>query len=332
MRRPPLLAILALIPVLFAMVNVPRISWRQRAPLPTPLAGGYSAAAGKTVIYAGGTNWNGGVKHWLRDVHLYDVHADQWRAGPALPVPLAYGAVCSLKNGIEIYGGTDGKGVYRDCWRFTLTGNTWEKNGTLGFDTLLSSAMNIVGRVYLFGGCSDVSDLTTCTDAVHVRERDGSWRKITSIPGGPVAQAADAALGNRVYLFGGCSMAVAGKQVNHQEAYCVDLRSMEWRRIRSLPKPNSGPTALPLNDRFILVAGGYTASMEEAAGKPANFGFSSDAMIYDSVKDDYFPVDALPVPLSGVDLLKIGNIILGVGGEDRMRGRTAGVFAGELVW
>lgn len=323
---------LSLVSLLFSMQTLPHISWRDRHALPEPVAGGYSAAFGKTVVYAGGTNWSDGVKHWMNSTHLYDIENDRWTAGPPLPVPLAYGAQASLPDGIEIHGGVNSQRVFRDSWRFSAGSNTWTRSGATDFDTLLSGSDSIDGVLYVFGGCSDVADLTGCSSAVHAHSSTGTWRKVSEMPGGPVAQPATAAVAGRIFLFGGCSMRVPGQQVNHAEAYSLEISSMTWRRIRPLPKPNSGPSAVALNGRYILIAGGYNKSREEAAGRPADFGFSADAAFYDIEQDRYVPTGSLPVPLSGLELLKAGDTIFGLGGEDRMRGRTARVFAGTVAW
>src|SRR5205085_8423251 len=125
------------------------------------------------------------------------------------------------------------------------------------------------------GGCSDAADLTTCSDKVWAREKDGAWRHAASLPQGGLAMPAAAAVHTRVYLFGGCSMKSAGALVNHDDAYSFDTGSSRWTRLRPLPHANRGMTAAALDDRYILLAGGYTASQAQAAGKPADFGFTS---------------------------------------------------------
>ena len=64
-------------------------------------------------MVAGGTAWDGDVKAWLKEVQIYDPARNEWRSGPPLPVPLAYGPFAQTGDRLEVFGGTDGKQVYR---------------------------------------------------------------------------------------------------------------------------------------------------------------------------------------------------------------------------
>jgi N-acetylneuraminic acid mutarotase len=314
---------------LFAAAKSSRLTWIDRQPMPTPVAGGYTVAIGENVIYAGGAMWRDGVKHWLRDVNKYNVTTDSWEAGPALPESLAYGAFTLLDGAVEIYGGSGGKTVSRKVWRLDH-GTSWIPAGTLNFDFLLSRAVTLAGRVYIFGGCPGVVDLTDCSDAVRVREKDGSWRPVSQMPAGRVTTFATAVLGSRVYLFGGCSMASAGKLINRDDAYRFDIPSGKWQPLRPLPLANRGISAVTLDDRRILLSGGYTAPEDKAKAKPADFGFTGAVLIYDMEKDQYSQATPLPLTVAGMETVMAGWDIVGMGGEDRMRGRTSRVLLGRF--
>ncbi len=296
--------------------------------MPGPAAGGYAVAIGEKVIYAGGTMWQDGVKHWLREVNRYDLATDTWNSAPALPYALAYGGFSVVDGAIEIFGGTDGKTVSRESLR--LNGTSWISTGKLDFDPLLSRAVTVAGKVYIFGGCPDVADLTRCTDAVHVREKDGAWRAISAMPAGNVASMAVVSAGNGVYLFGGCSMASADKLINRDDAYRFDIATGKWHRLHPLPAANRGVSAVPLDHARILLLGGYTASAAAAQGKPPEFGFTSAAFVYDMEKDHYTPATDLPLAVAGMEAVMAGQTVVALGGEDRMRGRTARVVAGKF--
>lgn len=315
--------------LLFLAAAAPRITWTDKARIPVPVAGGYVAKAGNTIFYAGGATWKGGVKRWLRDVNRYDAATDRWSPGPQLPVPLAYGGFIEIDGGMEIYGGSDGNRVYRECWRLGPGGAAWSSKGKLATDPLLSRALNINGRVYLIGGCPDVVDLTHCSDAVQLSEK-GSWRKVSAIPSGSLSDFAAAAIGGHVYVFGGCSMPAPNKLVNRDGAYSLDVRTGVWRTLRRLPHANRGLSATAVNSRYIVLSGGYTATGEEAAGKPADFGFTAAVMIYDTETNQYRAGTPLPFAVSGAETLLLGRTIFAFGGEDRMRGRTARTLAGML--
>ena len=298
--------------------------------MPMGVAGGAVGGWGNRLVHAGGTNWTDGVKRWLREVNYYDVAANRWEAGPALPVPLAYGVSLRDDKSLEVCGGTDGERVYRDCWRLEAGKDSWTASGKLASDALLGRAERVGGRAYLFGGCSDVADLTRCMDRVEMREGDGSWRKVSTLPQGKISMPASAVARGKVYLFGGCSMASPGKLVNRDDAWAFDPKTAKWQRLKPLPHANRGMTATAVGDRYIVLLGGYTASMEEAAGKDAGYGFTPDVLIYDVESGTYAKSAPLPVAAAGIETLTNGNTIFAFGGEHRMRGRSARFLAAAI--
>lgn len=319
------------LPILFLLATgLPRLNWEDRQALPRGVAGGAAAAFDGHLVYAGGTNWSGGVKHWLPDVYLYDIAADRWRPGPPLPVPLAYGAWSRSAGALEVYGGTDGQHVYRESWRLESGKTAWTPTGKAPSDTLMGRAERIGDRVYLFGGCSDVADLTRCADTVQVREPGGTWHKVSTLPQGALAMPASAVARGRAYLFGGCSMPAAGKLINRDDAWSFNPSKNQWRRLRPLPHANRGLTSAVLGDRYILLSGGYTATQQEAAGKPADFGFTAAVMAYDIETDTYTDLTPLPFPVAGMEILVSGDRLFGIGGEHKMKERADRLISSPL--
>jgi hypothetical protein len=293
-----------------------------RRPLPTPVAGGVAGQLDGRLLYAGGTTWTAGIKQWLHDSMIYHLVADEWNYGPSLPNALAYGAGVAAGSALEILGGTDGEKTYRDCWSLNALDGEWQPTGEVPVPTLLGRAEIVAGCTWLFGGCSDAADLTTCRDDVWVRETGGAWSRVSALPHGAVAMPAAAALGRHVYLFGGCSMASPGTLVNCAEAYSFDTASSRWTPLRPLPHPNRGLSAVILDDRFILLAGGYTATTAEAAGKAGDLGFTSAVWVYDAAADTYREASPLILAAAGIELVQCGGTIYAMGGEPRMRDRS----------
>jgi hypothetical protein len=289
--------------------------------MPTPAAGGAAAFLGSRLVYAGGATWEGGTKQWLKRVQVYDPASDAWTDGPALPTALGYGAYLRTADALEILGGNDGERTHRECWRLEVSAKQWQRSGAAPTDTLFGRAEAIAGRTYLFGGCSEITDLTRCTDAVFVREAT-EWRRISSLPQGKVAMPAAAQVRGRVYFFGGCSMLEPGKLFNRDEAYSFDPAGGAWRKLRSLPKANRGLTAVAVNDRYILLYGGYSATQQEAAGQGPEFGFTRAAFAYDVENDSYLNLGSGPLAAAGVELLYRDGTLFALGGEQRMRGRS----------
>jgi N-acetylneuraminic acid mutarotase len=270
------------------------------------------------LVIAGGTSWVDGVKHWLRDVQIYDVRRDGWSAGPLLPEPLAYGPSAQVDGRLEIYGGSDGVRVSRRIWTLDASLTRWRVAGEAPAALLLGRAARAGRRVFLFGGCTDVADLTGCSDIVWMREDAGEWRQVARLPGGPVALSAAAVLDGRVYLFGGCSMAAPGKLINRVEAWSFDAQNFAWRRLRDLPHAMRGHTAATAAGKVFLF-GGYTAD-----------GFTAEVFSYNAGRDSYTAASPMPVAMTSIDFFFYRGAFWGAGGEDRMRSRSARTFSAVL--
>ena len=261
------------------------LSWQSRASLPIPAAGGYYATLKGKIVYAGGSTWENGVKRFLTETHVYDPATDRWSAGPKLPKPLAYGAFAHTHRGLEILGGTDSDRSSHECWVLESATANWKKCSGDPGDTLLASAQAVGEEVVVFGGCPNLTELARCSTTVRVKDASGRWSVIGEMPQGKVSIGASAALGGSVYLFGGVSGAAGEAIENHADAYRFSLRDRQWKQLRSLPRAARGMTAVAWDGRYILLAGGYVTSQAEAAGKPPDFGFTGDLLVYDTVTD-----------------------------------------------
>lgn len=307
-----------------------RIAWRDLPPLPLGVAGGaIGALEGGKVVYAGGTTWLNGVKHWLPDVRVYDPAGNSWRVGPELPEALAYGGQVSSPYGLEVLGGLTQDGPSRNCWRWDGKLVRWSNAGVLPQDSVLSRVERIANADYLFGGCSDAAVPMHCSSLVWKRAAGGTWERAGEMPDGAVALRATAVLDGRVYLFGGCSE-VSKSVVNRDHAYRYDPATGEWRKLKPLPAAARGIAAASLGAGRILLAGGYSASGGRASKSGPEFGFWSDVWVYDAGSDLYQRATSLPFAVSGMGILAHDGMILAIGGEDRMRGRSRRFLHGKI--
>ncbi len=299
------------------------ITWQDLPPLPVGVAGGaVGVMEDARLLYAGGTTWINGAKQWLREVRQYDLAAGSWGQGPPLPEPLAYGGWAATSDALEVFGGMNGSGPSRNCWRLDSglrrwTKTHWAKTGELPRNAVLARVEQVDRAVYLFGGCSDVAAPMHCSHDVWSRDVPGKWSLIGEMPDGAVAMRAGAVLDRRIYLFGGCSEDSAGV-VNRDGAYCFDPSTRDWRKLRPVPVPVRGLSAANIGGGRILLAGGYAAS------------FSNQAWIYDTAKDRYEGAAPLPFAVSGIEVVVHEGAIFALGGEDRMRGRSRRCIQGKL--
>jgi Kelch motif protein/galactose oxidase-like protein len=306
--------------LLFVMSPSPTIEWTERHSMLQAEAGGAAAYQDGDLVIAGGTAWDKDEKLWLKTVQIYHPPTDLWREGPSLPLSLAYGPFVSSENGLEIFGGSDGKTAHRTSWKLNSAKTRWQQTGSAPADVLLGRAARIGDSVFLFGGCPDIVDLTKCSDAVWRRDGDGSWHRVSTIPDGPVALSATASTASAIYLFGGCSMPASGKVVNHDGAYRYDPATNRWKTIRKLPVANRGLTALAVDDRSIYLFGGYADSR-----------FTSEVISYDIQKDSYHQLPSMPLGAASIEFVRNGRTVYGAGGEDRMRSRSARLFEGRFT-
>jgi len=103
--------------------------------------------------------------------------------------------------------------------------------------------------------------------------------------------------------------------VNHANAHAYDTAARRWSPLPPLPSPNRGLTAVVLDPRRIYLAGGYVSD---------ETGFVSETFIFDPEKPGYR--STTPLPYSGmVTLVRLGEWVYCLGGEDRKRHRSAAV-------
>lgn len=301
-----------------AAMTVGSISWSELSPMPQAQSGGVSGFVAGEFVVVGGTAWRDEVKLWLNHVQIYNPRTGQWRFGHALPAPFAYGPSIYSQQGLEIFGGTTGQQGRRDSWKLDAAKAKWLRTGDTPAEFLFGRAAQIGDDVFIIGGCSDVSDLSRCSDAVWRRDQVDHWSRMTALPDGALALSAVATAQSEIFLFGGCSMKTEGQVVNHSEAYRYDPKKNRWQALQPLPAANRGLSAVAVDDRHIYLFGGYTDQ-----------GFSSDVLIYNIQTDQYLRSNPMPIPLLGIDFVLDSRKFYGAGGEDRMYSRSARLLEGQ---
>src|SRR3954447_25145874 len=131
------------------------------------------------------------------------------------------------------------------------------------------------------------------------------------MPDGPVALRASAVVNGRVYLFGGCRAGSAGSVHNSDEAWEFDPTSKSWKKLQPLNVAVRSLSAVAMDNRHLLLGGGYNDS-----------GFSDTAQVYKTKLDRYESAVSLPFKSPGLTLVRHAGLVFGLGGKDRMRGRS----------
>ncbi len=229
----------------------------------------------------------------------------------------------TVGDALYLAGGCDADHVFRQAYR--LSGGAWTELPPLPRPLALAGAAAIGTRVYVVGGCDQPVTLAGASNGCLVLDTNdlvSGWKQLAPLPGPARAIPAVAAEGGRLLVFGGSAAAGGDKVDDFADAYGYDPEAGAWKRLRDLPVALGGPAAVGTGRGHALVLGG--ASQLTAAG------FVPDVWCYDLASNDYAWAGELPVAMGAGGFVRCGDLILGAGGEDRPRSRTATTFIGTL--
>jgi N-acetylneuraminic acid mutarotase len=271
--------------------------WEPLPPLPEPNGGFVCGIKDGKIVVRGGTNWTGGKKNWLKKVHEFDPVQKTWELAAERSEPEAYAVVFQYDGRFVLGGGYNGE-------RGVSSGSM--KHGVLSAGGLVNGAMILVG------GTDDPANLAGVSKETW-RLSKGNYRK-ADYPGKPFATAASAVAGSELFVFGGMNYDAEAKlPANTAEAYAFSPEKNVWRKLKPLAAPTRGLTAVTLDESHIYIAGGYRED------------FTAEAVIYDVKADSYRK--ALPLPYAAmVGLVKMGDHVYCLGGEDKKQSRTDKFF------
>ena len=301
--------------------------WEPLPPLPEPNGGFACGHHGSLIVLVGGTNWAGGKKNWLNHIRHFDSMTKTWKPefDARLPGgPSAYAAACQVnENRLTLVGGTDGK---ESQAKLMIIDSIKTSEGSaikdLGDAVVLSAGGDVSGRTLIVGGTSDAANLAGVTRTTHeivfIDEpwKDRHWlaKSLADYPGKPFATAASAVVGEELFVFGGMNYdKVNQAALNTAEAYAFSPEKNVWRKLKPLAAPTRGLSAVTLDENHIYIAGGYRED------------FTAEAVIYEEKTDSYRKAPALPYAAM-VGLVKMGEHVYCLGGEDKKQSRTDKFF------
>jgi N-acetylneuraminic acid mutarotase len=312
-----LIALGAALPVQAA----PTPAWERRAHLPTGNGGFLAGVIDGVIVIAGGTTWQGDTKRWLDEIWAYDQSGDAWRAAGRLPGPVAY-PVSGYEGGCLWWeGGSGGGAALNGLWRLG-PGLRPERMAATSGSRVYGAGGVLGGRLLVVGGTDDQAAL----DRVGAKFRaiDLPTGAVTDLPAYPessLTTAAAVGLSEGLWVFGGARWDAAAKTVvNHAAAHVFDGRTGRWRALPPLPHATRGLAAVALDEKTILLAGGYRNEVVE---------FVADAFLFDVEREVYTPAPPLPYAAM-VTLVRAGDWLYCLGGEDRKRHRTDAVH--RVLW
>lgn len=292
--------------------------WKSTAPLPAGLAGFAHTAIGPTLVIAGGTRWENDVKHTLSAVVVYDPATNTWSEGSPLPRPFAFGPFGTFEGRLFAAGGDDGERTRSDivglASPLVLPAPAAYAGGALW-----------QGRLHVLGGTPDLRDLSQTHARFHALNfSSGQQEQLPDFPGGPAIHIALTSLDDGLLAFtGGRWDADSRRLVNMDEAWRYDPGKRTWTRLPPYPFPARGVAACALDDRHVLLAGGYRSFGDR-------MDVTAECFLYDAVRDRYLPLPPLPVEAMTIGLLRDNDTIYMIGGEDRPRTRSAAVYRASI--
>lgn len=298
------------------MNEIDSITWSRGPNVPLPRGGYGMAWHEQKLLLVGGTFWRDKKKHWTEEVSSFDPATGEWSQLTPLPRPLAYGAVAPSDDPLYLLGGCDDKRVYRDLYR--LKDGKWHRIGEIPEPLVYSAAAVLDGHIYQVAGSYDLNDLTTGTQKSWVYDQDSaSWSEGPPVPGPPRLLHVLTAVGDSLYLFGGCTQKTGGELTDLADAYRLRKGGKQWESIKSLPLPIRAAGIAVAKGR-IFIFGGYS-------GK-----FLDTVYCYDVPRNDYTLISHIPVPLADTKFAFKNGRFYGAAGEDADRSRFPGLLIGEL--
>lgn len=267
---------------------------------------------GKIVI-VGGTNWEGGKKNWLKEVRVFDPRIGKWSV-INFGYPVAYGVgIQADDSAFSFVGGSEGREPFKAIGNVADANASFLNAPRLPSSLVLASGGEVKGKIILVGGSDDAAHLAGVTASTYLITSSIS-RRLADYPGKPFATAASTVVGEELLVFGGMNYdEVNQAAVNTAEAYAFSPAKNVWRKLKLLAAPTRGLSAVTLDDNHIYIAGGYRDD------------FTAEAVIYEVKADSYRK--AIPLPYAAmVGLVKMGEHVYCLGGEDKKQSRTDKFF------
>lgn len=302
--------------------------WHEIAPPPVVTAGFARGARASGPFVTGGNWWDGNQKLTIAETwHRHDVDG-VWHPSPRLPKPFAFGAHGMVGDIMFLAGGDDGTTTRDELIALDQNGK-----GTvlthLPQPVAYSSGAILQNRLYILGGSADASGPLAMHDRfLQINLADGSVHELARFPGGPIIHAALVAVDDALYAFtGGQAAGKPPRMVNLSSAWRFDPAAGTWTRLPDYPFPVRGLTALALDGRRILLAGGYRSPTSNN-GSPT---VTDASFVFDSITNTYHPALPLPYAAMLVGLIVHDGWIYVLGGETAPRQRAPRAYRAPMA-
>ena len=258
-----------------------------------------------------------------------------WARLPDRPVGRCYVQGVGLGDSLYVVGGRlEGK-TRTDGHRLTLRGGTWTWRPLppLGQHRGWAPVVALGSRLLAVGGFA-VEDwggrLASTLHSIEMMDTaaaEPAWKELTRIPGKSRGWLSAAAVGGKLYLFGGSEVVWRGPDARRREPLdevaVFDPADSSWRTLPPLPFCLSGSDCIVYEDRYVLVFGGacpaYPAELQrrKEAIEGHEHYYNPFVLVYDTQQPGCRVLPSpMPYPTNDIRAVGIGSTVLTLAGEN----------------
>jgi N-acetylneuraminic acid mutarotase len=293
------------------------ISWSRGPDVPLPRGGYFAAWYNNGLWIGGGSYWQDGKKLWTNAASFYDPNKEMWSEAGTIPSAIGYGVTAGIGKYLYLLGGVDSEGI-PNLKIHRLRGKNWSEVGETPSGFVYPAYTTIGSIIYILGGSTSSSDVTKATNEAWAYDTTkNKWTRLDPIPGAPRQIFSAAAVGDKIYVFGGVTQKPGEKFHNLDDAYRLDSRTGIWKSLSKLPQPMRAFWAGADGKQLYLI-GGYGE-----AGLDTVYRYSPSA-------DSYELVSRLPQPLMDTKFIFNNGVFYGASGEDKLVSRFRGMVIGRF--
>ncbi|PVH70428.1 galactose oxidase [Cadophora sp. DSE1049] len=240
-------------------------SWSNVAPLPIAMNHGNAAAVNGKIYVLGGLSGNDAGFEGLPNCYVYDPTTDVWTELPPMPVGTERGsATMGVKGDTIILAGgirllVPEEGGIQDTVDIVSSYNTvtgkWTTHPSLPEGREHAGGAVIRDTFYVLGGRFKAQ--VNVRDTVYALDlKTFQWSERAGHMPTPRGGVSAAAIGNKIYTFGGEGNLAEGAGFIFNETEVYDVKLDCWEKRRGMLTPRHGMVAVAVNDKIYTPGGG----------------------------------------------------------------------------
>jgi Kelch motif protein len=296
-------------------------TWQSLAPVPSIGAGveGMAVAAASSNLIVAAYGLDNGPFNDTNTTRLYNIATNTWSFGSPAPLPVR-SELGSLSKGAFVYalGGrlfSTGTAI-ADVARYHAPTNTWQTLAPMPTARAAVAVAETGGGIFAIGGRSAGGGPCSGGELTTVERYDlstGTWSPKAALPSAR-SDAAAAAVGNKIYLFGGCT-SLPVRILDEVDVY--DISTNTWSTA-----PADLPTAAAAFYTVgrVLTFGGGRIYVVGGTNGSAPLGTTQ---IYNTRTNSWTSGPAMITPRAEMGVVAVGTKVYAVGGAKPALGSSS---------